>query len=332
ALALALQAEVATTWFRALSAEDRLAVARQSLSTVESMHRLLRTQYDAGAISRLELARQEGLVATVRASVAPLEQERQQALDALAVLLGRPVQALPATGGSLQALRLPAIAPGLPSSLLVRRPDIRAAESDLAAAHADIAAARAALLPALRLTAAGGFESASLASLLRSGSGFGVLAASLVAPIFDGGRLRGQVQLAEARREELLHAYHQAILVALREVEDSLVALQRLAEQAAHQQEVVARAAEALDLAELRWRNGAVDFATVLDAQRVRLDALAAQQATTFARYAATVELHRALGGGWAAQAAAAAPGVSTPTVAALSAIAPARAQRREQR
>jgi outer membrane protein TolC len=241
---------------------------------------------------------------------------------------------------SLHALALPPVAAGLPAELLLRRPDLRRAEADLAAASADIAAARAALLPAIRLTAAGGVESASLAGLLRSGHAFHLLAASLAAPIFDGGRLRGQVRLSEARREELLHAYHQAVLVALREVEDDLVALQHLAEQAAQQEEVIARTAEARELSELRWRNGAVEFATVLDAQRVHLDALAARQAVTFARYAATVDLHRALGGGWhgadaaapAAGAPAAAQRVSDASQPALSTFAPKMAHLQEKK
>jgi outer membrane protein, multidrug efflux system len=303
AVRLALQAEVATTYFALLSAHDRLAVARNTLRNTESVLRLVQVQHKAGAISGLEVVRQQGLVASVRADIAPLEQQRQQALDALAVLLGRAVQDVAVTPAALASLRLPPVAAGLPSTLLERRPDILQAEADLVAANADINAARAALFPSLRLTAAGGVESVSLASLLRSGSLVYTLAAGLTAPLFDGGRLRGQGALARARQDELVQAYQQAILVALRQVEDGLVASQRLAEQAGHQREVVAQAVAAQSMAELRYRNGAVDFTTVLDAQRVLLAAQAAQEAIALSRYAAAVALYRALGGGWDAAA-----------------------------
>ena len=298
---LALQAEVAGTYFRALSTGDQLAVSRNTLRNTEAVLRRLQAQHAAGAISGLEVVRQQGLVASVSAGIAPLEQQRQQALDALAVLLGRHPQDLadltPSTP-PLDALRLPPVAAGLPSSLLAQRPDIRQAEADLVAAHADINAARAALFPSLRLTAAGGVESASLAALLRPGSLVYALAAGLTAPLFDGGRLRGQVALTQARQDELVQVYRQAILIALREVEDSLNAAQRLAEQAAAQQQVGAHAATALRMAELRYRDGGVDFGAVLDAQRVLLAAQAAQQTITLARYAAAIALYRALGGG----------------------------------
>ena len=296
---LALQAEVATTYFQVLSSHDRLAVALKSLSNTESVLRLLQAQHEAGAISGLEVVRQQGLVASVKASIPPLEQQRQQALDALAVLMGRQPQDFSISTTPLQTVRLPQIAAGLPSSLLDQRPDIRQAEADLVAANADINAARAAFFPNIRLTAAGGSESASRASLLRSGNLVYALAAGLTAPLFDGGRLRGQLAFAKARQDELVQVYQQSILSALREVEDSLTAVQRLAEQAAHQQEVVAHAVTALRMAELRYRNGAVDFATVLDAQRVLLAGQAAQDTITLSRYAAAIGLYRALGGGW---------------------------------
>ena len=304
---LALQAEVAGTYFRALSARDQLAAARNTVRNTEAVLRRLQAQHAAGAISGLEVVRQQGLVASVSAAIAPLEQQRQQALDALAVLLGRHPQDLAELAdltdltlatAPLDALRLPPVAAGLPSSLLAQRPDIRQAEADLVAANADINAARAALFPSLRLTAAGGVESASLAALLRPGSLVYALAAGLTAPLFDGGRLRGQVALTQARQDELVQVYQQAILIALREVEDSLNAAQRLAEQAAAQQQVSAHAATALRMAELHYRDGGVDFGAVLDAQRVLLAAQAAQQTITLARYAAAIALYRALGGG----------------------------------
>jgi outer membrane protein, multidrug efflux system len=300
AVALTLQADVATTYFQLLSASDRLALAQKNLSNTEAVLRLVKIQHQAGAVSGLEVARQQSLVASVKTTIAPLMQQRQQALDALAVLLGRYPQDLSVAIKPLDSVRLPQVAADLPSKLIERRPDILKAESELAAAHADINAARAALFPSIKLTAAGGGESASLVTLLRPANVAYTLAASLTAPIFDGGRLRGQVTLSKARKEELVHLYQQSILSALREVEDSLNAVRSLAEQAAEQKAVVTHATTALRLAELRYRNGAFDFASVLDAQRVLLAAQTAQETLTFSRYAATINLYRALGGGWA--------------------------------
>ena len=304
AVQLALQAEVATSYFRVLSAADRLVLARNSLANAEAVLRLVRVQRDAGALSGLELARQQAQVASVNADIAPIEQQRQQALDALAVLTGRPPQALGLAGTSLASMRLPPVVADMPAHLLVARPEILQAEADLVAANADLRVARAAFFPSITLTAAGGFESASLASLLRSGSVVHALAAGLTAPLFDGGRLRAQQALATAREDELVQVYQQSILTALRDVEASLVAAQRLAEQAAHQRDVIGHADAALRLAETRFRSGAIDFTTVLDAQRVLLAARAAQAATEFERYAASVALQRALGGSAGAYAA----------------------------
>jgi outer membrane protein, multidrug efflux system len=312
AVKLTLQAEVATTYFQVLSSLDRITVASETLRNTEAVLRLLQTQHRSGAVSGLEVARQQGLVASVRADIEPLEQQRQQAQAALAVLLGRHVQELSLAATPLGSIQLPSVAAGLPSTLLERRPDIQQAEADLGAAHADLNAARAALFPSLQLSAAGGVASASLGALLRSANPVYTLAAGLTAPIFDGGRLRGQVAFADARQDELLQTYQHTILSALREVETSLTAVHRLGEQSVHQQAVLAHAGTALRLAELRYRNGAVDFGTVLDAQRVLLAARAAQEATTFARYAAAVALYRALGG--SADAAAPAPMVVSTT------------------
>lgn len=295
----ALEAEVALAYFQVLSARDRLAVARSTLNNAESLFKVMQVQFRGGAISSLEMERQQGLIASVRASIPPIELEHQTAIDSLAVLLGRPPQGFSVPPGSLASVALPGIAPGLPSGLLEQRSDIRQAEANLIAANADINVARAALLPSIQLTATGGVASNALSTLLRSSNFVYGLAAGLIAPIFNNGRLQGEVDLARARQEELVHIYQQTILLALREVESSLVAAQRFAEQAEHQRQLIAHAQAALRLAELRFRNGAVDFTTVLDAERVLLAAQAAQEEITRSRYAAAVNLYRALGGGW---------------------------------
>jgi outer membrane protein, multidrug efflux system len=294
-----LHSDVALAYFQMLSAGDRLELARKSLMNAEALLELLQVQFKAGAISGLEVERQQGLIVSVRAGIPPLELERQSASDALAILLGRTPQGFTPPRGTLAAIDLPAIAPDLPSKLLERRSDIRQAEANLVAANADISAARAAFFPSIRLTAATGFASKELISTL---SGFNFiynLAAGITAPIFNRGRLQGNLELAQARQDELIQNYQQSILVALREVEGSLASVKRFAEQDIQQRQLIQYSKTALDLIELRYRNGAIDFTTVLDAQRVLLAAQTAQEQLSLSRYAAAVGLYRALGGGW---------------------------------
>ncbi|MBA4742339.1 MAG: TolC family protein, partial [Azoarcus sp.] len=185
-----------------------------------------------------------------------------------------------------------------PSELLTRRPDIAAAEARLAAADADVAAARAALLPSVQLTGSGGLASAALLSLAdptRSVS----LAAGLAQTLFDGGRLRAQVGLARSRQRELVETYRQAVLTSLKEVEDALGNAERAREQEAVQREIRDEAERTLRLSELRYREGADELTTVLDAQRTLFQAEDQLAQQRLARLGAAVDLYKALGGGW---------------------------------
>jgi NodT family efflux transporter outer membrane factor (OMF) lipoprotein len=296
---VALQSEVAIAYFQILSASDRLVLARSSLNNAEALLQLLQIQFQSGAISGLEVERQQGLIVGVRASIPPIELERQSALDALAILLGRAPQGFTGPQGSLASVQLPSVAAGLPSTLLERRSDIRQIEANLTGANADINAARAAFFPSIQLTAAGGLASKELTSVLRGANLIYNIVAGLTAPIFNRGRLQGEFDFMQARQEELLHNYQQSILVALREVEGGLATMQRLSEQSGHQQQSITHAQAALRIVELRYRNGASDFTTVLDAQRVLLAEQTAQEQVALSRYIAAIGLYRALGGGW---------------------------------
>jgi outer membrane protein TolC len=207
-------------------------------------------------------------------------------------------------------LPVPGVEPLLPAAVLVRRPDIAAAEAQLAAANADVAAARAALLPSIQLTGSAGLASNALLSL-GSPTTIYSLAASLLQPIFDGGRLRGQVDFTKSRERELVEAYRRAILAALTDVENALVAANRTAEQEALQAQARDGAQRTLRLAEIRYREGVDDLLSVLDAQRTLFNSQDLLAQIRFARLASSVSLFRALGGGWEAPAAAqaAAPG-----------------------
>jgi multidrug efflux system outer membrane protein len=299
-VALSLTAEVATTHFRQLALSDRLASARQQLALARRVLDLVRAQADWGAVSELRVAQQRNTVATLEAVLPTLERQRAETRNALAVLLGLAPSELELTpGGSLGAVAVPPVEPGLPAELLNRRPDIRRAEADLVAANADVHAARAALFPSIRLTGGAGFASAALSSLFNVGGSLYNLVSGLTAPIFDAGRLRAGHALAKARQDELVHGYQAAVLAGFREVEDALVAQKYLSETEAAEREALAQARRAYELAEVQYRAGAVDFMTVLDAQRTLFQAEDTLLQTRLARLNASVALFKALGGGW---------------------------------
>ena len=297
-LGATLLVELCDQYFRALSASDRLAIARANIANAESLLSLLLSRQQAGALASLEVVRQQAQLATLRAAVPAFEQQRQNALAAVAVLTGQAPQGFGVQGTSLAALRLPSIATALPVQLLERHPDVRQAETELMVAHADLTTARSAWQPQLRLSAGVAVESATLAGLFNGAAVVGSVAANLIAPLFDGDRIRSQLSAATARQDEVTSLYRQAVLAALRDVEDRLAALRALTEQGGQQQQVVDYARSALSMADLRYRSGATDYATVLDAQRVLLAAQDTQALTHLARYSQTLGLVRALGAG----------------------------------
>jgi outer membrane protein, multidrug efflux system len=252
-----------------------------------------------GIVSPLDVARQEAAVLSQRAAIVSLEQLERQTLAALAALIGRLPEGFALQAQSLADLAVPVISPGLPTELVARRPDLAAAEAQLAAANANVAAARSALLPSFRLTGTAGAASSALLGFLNGPTVAAAITASMLQPIFDGGRLRGQAEIAESRERELVELYRRALLSAFVDVENSLTAAARLAEREALQAEVEVRAREALRLAEIRYREGADDLLTVLDAQRTLFNAQDLLAQIRLARLDAAVSLYRALGGGW---------------------------------
>ncbi len=296
---LTLTADVAATYFRLLSLNDRLRVSRENLANARSLLYLVEIQRRAGKVSGLEVERQRTQVAGTEAAIPPLLREIQVTRDALAVLLGKSPGEIRIEGDSLRNVALPAVDAGLPSDLLERRPDIRRAEADLIAASADIGAARAALFPHISLSGQGGFASSALSALFNPGSSFYSIGLDLFGTIFDGGRLSGQVDIGKARREELVAAYHQSIVSAFRDVEDALAGIKHFGEQGEALRRTALHAREAYRIAETAYRLGGTDFTTVLDAQRTLLNAEAAIDPVLLSRFIALVDLYRALGGGW---------------------------------
>ncbi|NMG73824.1 efflux transporter outer membrane subunit [Aromatoleum diolicum] len=312
---LTLLAGVTNTYFQLLSARERIDIARDNLAIAERVFGIAEARYRNGAASALDVSRQRSTVLAQRAAILPLETQERQTRSALALLVGRTPQdfaeALPQgndpTGGALASLIIPAVAPGLPSDLLARRPDLASAEAQLAAADADVAAARAALLPRIELSGSAGLASTALLSLANPASTLG-LSAGLAQTLFDGGRLRGQVDTARSRRQELVENYRAAIHSALKEVEDALGNAERDRQQEATQLLIRDEARRALRLAELRYREGADDLLAVLDAQRTLFQAQDQLAQLRLARLSGAVDLYKALGGGWTRQAATAPP------------------------
>lgn len=298
-VAITLYADIATTYFQLLSLRDRIRLANETLGLAQGILDLLETQRVNGAITDYEVAQQRSNVATQRATVASLEQSERTTLDALAVLLGRPPQGFVVQGNTLASIILPPVTAGLPSELLLRRPDIRMAEANLRAANFDIGAARAARFPSLDLTGRIGTQSTTTGALFDPGTMIYSIAASLTAPIFQGGRLEGGEELSRAQKQELDETYRASILTAFRDTEDALGATVNTGRQYAFATEAYNQANDAYRIVEARYRAGTVGFLDLLDAQRSVFAANDTMVQAALGRYSANVSLYKALGGGW---------------------------------
>jgi multidrug efflux system outer membrane protein len=290
---------VATAYFLILEAQDRLRIARENLAAASRILILIRQRSAAGTASQLDVAQQEALVATVRASIPPLDQLLRQNIATLAVLIGRAPEYLVVRGGSLFRLGIPRVTPGLPSELLFQRPDIRAAEATLASTEASVESARAAFFPSISLTGQGGYQSSVLKLLFTPQSALYQVAANLTQPIFDGFRLEGQLEFAKGQQLQALESYRRAVLSAFGDVERALIAIAETTEQERLQRLAVASARQAFQLAEVRLREGTVDLVTVLQTQQtlfVNEDNLAIVR---LSRIQSVLSLFQALGGSW---------------------------------
>jgi multidrug efflux system outer membrane protein len=298
-VALTVVSSVATTYFQALELRDRIQVAQQNLENGEKILRGFRLEQSAGTATGLDVAQQETTVALLNAALPPLLQQFRQTVYALAVLIGKTPESVDVDVGTLADLSIPAVAEGLPSQLLSRRPDVAEAEQQLIAANADITVARAALFPSIQLTASGGYESAALTSLVSPPNRVYSLAAGLTQPIFHGGALRGQVAFSQARYTELLTTYHKTVITAFGNVEGALVAAQQTAEQQKRQQDAVATARRAFEFSQTQMSAGVVNILTVLNTENALFSAQDELVQVNYLRLQALVDLYTALGGGW---------------------------------
>ena len=300
AVTITTSASVANTYFAMLAAREQVEIQQSNLRTAERVLETLRARLTVGTATGLDVAQQETVVAQIRANLPPFLQSLEQNRNALATLTGRPPATLAVSDqGDLHGLTVPAPAPGLTAEILVRRPDVWQAEANLAAANANVVFARAQMLPTITLTGSGGFQSLAIESLLQPGSAVFNIAAGLLQPIFRGGALIGQVRLNEAQAMELLAAYRQAILDALQDTEDAVVALRETTQREALQAGAVRAAERAYSIADAQLRAGTIDVITLLNVQQSLFTARQTLVLARLDRLQAAVGLYRALGGGW---------------------------------
>ncbi|WP_207004992.1 efflux transporter outer membrane subunit [Trinickia mobilis] len=296
-VALTLTASVVDTWFQIQSLRQRVALAQTISNDAAKILTLLLAQQDAGVATELQVQQQRNAVATFQAAIPALQQQLDQNLHLLATLVGSAPEGFTVAGAELADIPVPRPRPNLPSNLLDTRPDIRSMEAQLQAANYNVGAARAAFFPSIVLTADGGLSSRSLSNFLSSP--FASLAASLAAPVFDGGALRGQLHASEAAEAKSVADYRQTVVSALQDVEDSLSAATQQQQVEVADQAAADAARKAAMLADAQYKLGTIDFLTVLDTQRTLYQSEDTLVQTRLARLQASVSLFRAFGGGF---------------------------------
>jgi multidrug efflux system outer membrane protein len=303
AVVIALVADVARAYIELRDFDRRLEISRRTLESRVQYVTLARDRFEGGKTSELDLRQAEAEQFRTSSLVHDFERLVEQKENELSALLGRNPGAIP-RGRTLEEISLPPSVPaGLPSDLLERRPDVRAAEDVLASFTARIGEAKALLYPSISLTGAFGWESSELDDLFDSPSQSWSIGANLLQPIFDGGRNRRRVEVSESQQRQALYGYERAVLVAFREVEDSLTDLRQSGLRRADEDARVGAEQKVLELAELRYRGGVSDYLEVLDAQRSLFDAELDEATARRDELVALVQLYKALGGGWSQEA-----------------------------
>ena len=323
-VALSLAGATTQSWFVLRSLDAQVAVSRESVDTRTETLELVRARARGGVASDLDVNQAEAARAEAALQLIELQRQRAAIERQLGALAGQPGLRVPA--GDLRTMPVPPLPPpGLPSTLLDRRPDIRQAEAALQAANARIGVARAAMLPTITLTGSYGGQSAELSDLLGSGARIWSLGFGLSLPIFDAGRLQARTEQAEARQRQALAGYQKSIETAFREVGDALGNSERSVAAEGDLQRRLDAARNTTRLARARYEAGYSGYLELLDALRTQNDAELALIRNRQARLSYSVDLMKALGGGWVAQSAgsapsAAAPAASVPPPAAASA------------
>jgi NodT family efflux transporter outer membrane factor (OMF) lipoprotein len=296
---LSIQAQVADQYFTVLSLRERITITRANVEAAKRILTITQAKVSSGVTSNLELAEQQALVASQEARLPALIQQEKEARYGLAILMGRAPERYDIKAQNLDGINVPTVNAGLPSELLLRRPDIAQAEAQLYAAHANVDAARAAFFPSLSLTGDAGYSAGALAGLINPANMAFTIGASIFQSIFDGGRVKAQSDYAKAQETELVAAYRKAVFSAFSDVESSLGQAQSTAEQRGLIETQVKASAEAFRIAELQYREGTIDILSLLTTQQQLFSAQDSLVQIKLARLEASLGLYSALGGGW---------------------------------
>ena len=299
---ITLASDVTKAWYALRALDGQVDATRRTLALQEEALGLQKKRLEHGLISEFEYRQLEAEAASVRAQLPPLERDREAQEAALEVLLGRSPKdvfekSIERNLQSQDTIMAAVVPSGLPSELLLRRPDLIEAEQRLIAANARVAVARTAYFPSISLTAALGTEAAAMRNLFTGPAGLWTLAAAVAQPIFAGGRLEAQTEAARARERQVLAGYQGAIQNAFREVRSALSAQTRARESFEAQDQRAVSLRSALRLAQLRYENGLASQLDVIDAERNLLAAEVARYEALRAQRAAVADLYRALGG-----------------------------------
>ena len=294
-----LVANLATDYFQLRQLDLELEISRRTLNSRRDSLQLTQTLEQHGINSLLDVRQSEQLVYTASTEVPDFERQVAQREDAISILLGNNPGDVPRGLKLTEQPHSPEVPAGLPSALLERRPDIRQAEQNLIAANAQIGVARAAYFPQISLTGTAGYESATLTNLFTGPAGVWSLAGSLTQPIFEGGRLKNNVRLAEAQHEQLLLSYQQTIQGAFRDVSDALVAYRKYREFRIEQEHLLESAQDAARLSQVRFKAGTTDYLEVLTNETNSFTAELGLAQAQGNELIALVQLYQALGGGW---------------------------------
>jgi outer membrane protein, multidrug efflux system len=296
---LTLVAEVATAYITVLADQTLLDITRDTLKSQEASYDLTQKLFNGGTGTELALRQAESTVDTAQANLALYNRQLAQDRDALQLLLGAPIpEGIDFSGGLDRGNMVAELEEGIPSDVLVRRPDVLAAEHQLMAANAEIGAARAAFLPSISLTGNFGTESTQLSGLFKGGSSAWTFSPQISVPIFAGGANVANLQATKLARDTAVAQYEKAIQTAFREVADALVARGTLDDQLAAQQALVTASDKAYRLADMRYRGGVDSYLSALDAQRTLYSAQQQLQTVRLTRLQNLVTLYKALGGG----------------------------------
>src|SRR6202140_3108575 len=294
-----LVSDVATAYFQLRSLDQQLEISQRTLAPRKDSLRLTQTLANGGATSMLDVRQAEQLVSTAAETMPDLERQIEQQENFLSTLLGNNPGPIARGMKLTEQPHAPDVPAGLPSSLLERRPDIRESEAQLIAANAQIGVAKAAYFPQISLTATAGYQSSALTSLFTGPAGLWNFGGSLVQPIFTGGRIRSNVKLTEARKQELVLTYQQTIQQAFRGVSDSLVEYHKDREFREFQQQLAFSAQDAAQLSEMRYRGGAASYLEVLTNETNYFSAELGLAQAQSNELIALVRIYRNLGGGW---------------------------------